>query len=228
MALPLLDEYSTFVLRWSAQSPATRYSTLSVLLVSLVGLLWSLARKYITTGLAASTKVGANSRAPACPPELLKNDLKNGVANVYTSQRELQVPFDIGEVRISKLLVHPIKVRQGVSPLPSLTERDAQSCRGTSATEWRYGPEGLEVCLLHPVLSRLLCQFTRGLGVSASCARCASTCMSHSAVDLCNEPLHLEEIDVVQMSLAWHIAPLWSHAGHIRHYKYEYANTAPE
>ncbi|KAI0779027.1 hypothetical protein BD413DRAFT_601634 [Trametes elegans] len=42
-------------------------------------------------------------------------------------ERELTVPFDVGDVRVSKILMHPIK-----------------SCRGTSLQEARYTPEGLE------------------------------------------------------------------------------------
>ncbi|KAI0714592.1 MOSC N-terminal beta barrel domain-containing protein [Earliella scabrosa] len=117
MALSFYD----IVHHWAAQSPATRYSTLSILLVSCLGVLWSWTRKY--SAATSNGKTGVNG----CPPELLKDDLKNGVANGYTIERELSVPFDIGDVRVSKILVHPIK-----------------SCRGTSASEWRYTPQGLE------------------------------------------------------------------------------------
>ncbi|EIW63739.1 uncharacterized protein TRAVEDRAFT_137982 [Trametes versicolor FP-101664 SS1] len=42
-------------------------------------------------------------------------------------ERELTVPFPVDDVRVAKILVHPIK-----------------SCRGTSLQEARYTPEGLE------------------------------------------------------------------------------------
>ncbi|KAH9854380.1 hypothetical protein C2E23DRAFT_818523 [Lenzites betulinus] len=108
---------------WLARSPAhpaslTWTSTASVLVLSLAGLLWTLSRKS-----AARTRA-----APACPPELLKDDFsKGGYANAYALEHELTVPFDVGDVRVSKILVHPIK-----------------SCRGTSLQEARYTPEGLE------------------------------------------------------------------------------------
>ena len=49
-------------------------------------------------------------------PELLKDDLSlrprsgNGVVNGLTFDREISVPFEVGDVRVSKILVHPIKV----------------------------------------------------------------------------------------------------------------------
>ncbi|KAI0829079.1 hypothetical protein BC628DRAFT_1362296 [Trametes gibbosa] len=95
-------------------------STASVLALSLAGLLWTLSRK--------STARTHHSAPAVCPPELLKNDLsKGGYANAYALEHELTVPFDVGDVRVSKILVHPIK-----------------SCRGTSLREARYTPEGLE------------------------------------------------------------------------------------
>ncbi|RPD64568.1 hypothetical protein L227DRAFT_560439 [Lentinus tigrinus ALCF2SS1-6] len=130
MVVPFFDQH------WHAQSSSTLSWSLAVLLVSLAGALWTWSR---TTSRA---KIGAAavSRAPACPPELLKDDLQGGVANAYTFEREITVPFDIGDTRVSKILVHPIK-----------------SCRGTSVTESRYSPEGLErTCALgrasHPTL----------------------------------------------------------------------------
>ncbi|KAI0076832.1 hypothetical protein K474DRAFT_1597320 [Panus rudis PR-1116 ss-1] len=48
----------------------------------------------------------------------------NGLSNGST---EFEVPGDIGEVRVSKLLIHPVK-----------------SCRGISVQEVKYTPEGLE------------------------------------------------------------------------------------
>ncbi|KAI0640288.1 MOSC N-terminal beta barrel domain-containing protein [Trametes polyzona] len=64
----------------------------------------------------------------ACPPELLKDNLAHGpLANSYALDREISVPFDVQDVRVSKILVHPIK-----------------SCRGTSVQEAKYTPEGLE------------------------------------------------------------------------------------
>ncbi|KAI0658302.1 MOSC N-terminal beta barrel domain-containing protein [Cubamyces menziesii] len=106
-------------------SDSTSFSwTASVLILSLVGLAWSLSRKSSTR---LRTGIGTNGIAPVCPPEQLKDDLKGGVANAYALERELTVPFDVGDVRVSKILMHPIK-----------------SCRGTSLQEARYTPEGLE------------------------------------------------------------------------------------
>ncbi|EMD31142.1 hypothetical protein CERSUDRAFT_120106 [Gelatoporia subvermispora B] len=66
------------------------------------------------------------------------SDTPNGDLNGVPSKRErdpsddiweheIEVPFDVGEVRVSRIFVHPIK-----------------SCRGTSVPEVRYTPEGLE------------------------------------------------------------------------------------
>ncbi|KAI0325427.1 hypothetical protein GY45DRAFT_1330328 [Cubamyces sp. BRFM 1775] len=111
---------------WHTHSsdPASLSWTISVLVLSLVGLLWSLSRKSSTR---ARTSLGPNGSAPVCPPDQLKDDLKGGVANAYAFERQLTVPFDVGDVRVSKILIHPIK-----------------SCRGTSLQEARYTPEGLE------------------------------------------------------------------------------------
>ncbi|KAI0673983.1 MOSC N-terminal beta barrel domain-containing protein [Trametes maxima] len=112
-------------------SPDTSLAwTVSVLVLSLAGLLWSLARR--SRGRAKPPQpgktVGANGNGAAvCPPEQLKDDLKGGVVNSYALERELTVPFELGDVRVAKILVHPIK-----------------SCRGTSLQEARYTPEGLE------------------------------------------------------------------------------------
>lgn len=58
----------------------------------------------------------------------------------------------MGDVRVSKILVHPIKVGGcgGTSEMRSLTLLCSQSCRGTSVPEVRYSPEGLEVYLSPP------------------------------------------------------------------------------
>ncbi|KAI0652725.1 MOSC N-terminal beta barrel domain-containing protein [Trametes meyenii] len=104
--------------------------TASVLVLSLAGLLWSLARRSSgrASPLQPTKTVGTNgSSAAACPPEQLKDDLKGGVVNSYALERELTVPFELGDVRVAKILMHPIK-----------------SCRGTSLQEARYTPEGLE------------------------------------------------------------------------------------
>ncbi|PIL31071.1 hypothetical protein GSI_05767 [Ganoderma sinense ZZ0214-1] len=122
---------------WSSQSPSTRTWTLSVALVALTGLVWSLARRSLRGKLGAIVVVG-NGKTPACPPELLKDDQDlsapkggsgsgAGVVNGFALDREMSVPFDVGDVRVSKILVHPIK-----------------SCRGTSVQASRYTPEGLE------------------------------------------------------------------------------------
>ncbi|KAJ8455924.1 hypothetical protein ONZ51_g12296 [Trametes cubensis] len=89
-------------------SDSTSFSwTASVLILSLVGLAWSLSRKSSTR---PRTSIGTNGIAPVCPPEQLKDDLKGGVANAYALERELTVPFDVGDVRVSKILMHPIKM----------------------------------------------------------------------------------------------------------------------
>ncbi|TFK80892.1 hypothetical protein K466DRAFT_503094 [Polyporus arcularius HHB13444] len=107
---------------WLDQPPSSLAWSAAALVVSLAGLLWTWFR---TT--SNDKKGGSSSGRPACPPELLKDDLKGAVANAYAFEREITVPFDIGDTRVSKILVHPIK-----------------SCRGTSVTESRYSPEGLE------------------------------------------------------------------------------------
>ncbi|OJT05616.1 hypothetical protein TRAPUB_3539 [Trametes pubescens] len=86
--------------------PLSWTSTASVLVLSLAGLLWTLSRKS-----AARTRVLANGTRAVCPPEQLKDDLPQGtVLNAYTLERELTVPFDVEDVRVAKILVHPIKV----------------------------------------------------------------------------------------------------------------------
>ncbi|KAI8980592.1 hypothetical protein BD414DRAFT_101261 [Trametes punicea] len=110
----------------STESSASLAWTASVLVLSLLWLLWSLIRK--STARARSKPVGVNGGSVvACPPEQLKDDLKNGIANAYMFERELTVPFNVGDVHVTKIFVHPIK-----------------SCRGTSVQEARYTPEGLE------------------------------------------------------------------------------------
>ncbi|KAM5538345.1 hypothetical protein V8D89_007947 [Ganoderma adspersum] len=121
--------FSSLDVIWS-QSPSARTWTLSVLLVALTGFLWSLVRRSFRTKLGA--EVIGNGKTPACLPELLKDDLStprsgNGVVNGFAFAREISVPFDVGDVRVSKILVHPIK-----------------SCRGTSVQASRYTLEGLE------------------------------------------------------------------------------------
>ena len=104
---------------WSAaQSPSTRTWTASVLLVAFTGFLWGLARR----SPRAKPKSGAvavgngTSPSPVCPPELLRDDdlakpkSANGVTNGFALDREISVPFEVGDVRVSKILVHPIKV----------------------------------------------------------------------------------------------------------------------
>lgn len=113
MVLSLLD----VIEHWSTQSPSTRTWAVSVLLVALTGFLWGFTRRSPRTKSpgAVAVTVG-NGRNPACPPELLKDDLSlrprsgNGVVNGLTFDREISVPFEVGDVRVSKILVHPIKV----------------------------------------------------------------------------------------------------------------------
>ena len=70
---------------------------------------WTVSRwPLVSNNAAKSSKSGG---APICPPELLKDNLGGAVTNAYTADVEMTVPFDIGEVKVSKLLVHPIKVR---------------------------------------------------------------------------------------------------------------------
>ncbi|KAI9067205.1 hypothetical protein FKP32DRAFT_1588842 [Trametes sanguinea] len=123
----LRDLWSSCCSSWHAlhdSSPASLTWTASVLFLSLAGLLWSLSRK-----AGPQRKFTGPGNGVACPPEQLKDDLRNPkeVANAYAFERELTVPFDVGDVRVSKILVHPIK-----------------SCRGSSLQEARYTPEGLE------------------------------------------------------------------------------------
>ncbi|OSD01165.1 hypothetical protein PYCCODRAFT_1413093 [Trametes coccinea BRFM310] len=132
MAVPLSLEslhgfWSSCCSSWHAlpdSSSASLTWTASVLLLSLAGLLWGLSRKSRPQRKLTGVRSGV-----VCPPEQLKDDLQNpkGVANAYAFERELAVPFDVRDVRVSKLLVHPIK-----------------SCRGSSLQEARYTPEGLE------------------------------------------------------------------------------------
>ena len=89
--------------------------TLSVLLVALTGLVWSLVRRSLRTKLGAEVIGNGKTPGHACPPELLKDDFStlksgNGVVNGFAFDREISVPFDVGDVRVSKILVHPIKV----------------------------------------------------------------------------------------------------------------------
>lgn len=58
----------------------------------------------------------------------------------------------MGDVRVSKILVHPIKVGGcgGASETTLLTLPCPQSCRGTSVPEVRYSSEGLEVRMSAP------------------------------------------------------------------------------
>ncbi|KAI0370101.1 hypothetical protein BV20DRAFT_944722 [Pilatotrama ljubarskyi] len=126
----LLDHWHALYARSGA--PASLTWTASVLALSLAGLLWTVCRKAgARAGAARNVKhipIGANGRAAAvCPPEQLKDDLNGGFANAYALEHESTVPFDVGDVRVSKILMHPIK-----------------SCRGTSLQEARYTPEGLE------------------------------------------------------------------------------------
>ena len=82
--------------------------TFPVLFISALALLWTLSLGHHE----------ASKNKPVCPPELLKDNLGNGgssvagITNAYVADREMTVPFDIGEVRVSTLLVHPIKVRR--------------------------------------------------------------------------------------------------------------------
>ena len=82
--------------------------TLPVLLLSALALLWTRSLGHYK----------ASKNKSVCPPELLKDNLGNGgssvagITNAYVADREMTVPFDIGEVRVSTLLVHPIKVRR--------------------------------------------------------------------------------------------------------------------
>ncbi|KAH9923163.1 armadillo-type protein [Epithele typhae] len=119
MALTLLDLSNLHTLA----SPQLIW-TLSLLLLSATGV-FTFARSSIWFSGAPN-----KASAPTRPVGLRKHNLgqpRPGVANAYTMERELTVPFPIGEVRVSSLLVHPIK-----------------SCRGTLVAEARYGPEGLE------------------------------------------------------------------------------------
>ena len=92
--------------------------TLLVLLVSASAALYSLSRRtFALKGDAAKSSIGA---APVCPPELLKDNLGgsrsgSAVVNAYAADVEMDVPFDIGEVRVSNILVHPIKVRKSIA-----------------------------------------------------------------------------------------------------------------
>ena len=116
MVFPSLD----VIQHWSTQPSSARTWTLSVLLVALTGLLWSLVRRSLRNKLGAPV-IGNGTRncktsQAVCPPELLKDDLStvprsgNGVVNGFALDREISVPFDVGDVRVSKILVHPIKV----------------------------------------------------------------------------------------------------------------------
>ena len=91
--------------------------TLLVLLVSASAALYLSRRTSALEGDAAKSNIGA---APVCPPELLKDNLGgsrsgSAVVNAYAADVEMDVPFDIGEVRVSNILVHPIKVRKSVA-----------------------------------------------------------------------------------------------------------------
>ncbi len=141
VAIPFFNRAAQY---WLDQPPSSLAWSLAALVVSLAGLLWTWFRTTLN-----DKKGGSPIGRPACPPELLKDDLKGGVANAYAFEREITVPFDIGDTRVSKILVHPIKVCEQtvvLSSVYSLTSCDVQSCRGTSVTESRYSPEGLEVC----------------------------------------------------------------------------------
>ena len=115
MVFPSLD----VIEHWSTQASSARTWTLSVLLVALTGLLWSLVRRSLRAKLGVAATIESGNGKPstkiACPPELLKDDLslhKNGhaVVNGFALDREMSVPFYVGDVRVSKILVHPIKV----------------------------------------------------------------------------------------------------------------------
>ena len=121
MVLSLLD----VIEHWSAQSPSTQTWTVSVLVVAFTGFLWGFARRS-PRGKSGAVAVG-NGRYPTsadCLPELLKDDLAkpksvNGIVNGLAFDREISVPFEVGDVRVSKILVHPIKVGSVYTTSPS-------------------------------------------------------------------------------------------------------------
>ena len=108
MVLSLLN----VIEHWSVQSPSTQTWTVSVLVVAFTGFLWGFARR---SPRVKSGTVAIGNGKVACPPELLKDDLArpkstNGVTNGLVFDREISFPFEVGDVRVSKILVHPIKV----------------------------------------------------------------------------------------------------------------------
>ena len=104
---------------------------------------WSLAALALALAFAfrllrRSPQDAPSGDAPACPPELLKDDLQVGeILNAYAEEVEMTVPFEIGDVRVSKLLVHPIKVR----PAPNGRHERGKADTFYRAVEGRRSPK---------------------------------------------------------------------------------------
>lgn len=84
--------------------------SLAALLFSILYLIWGLSR--------SRTKSAQTS---------VESLINAAIDAGHEDHDKIEVPFDIGEVRVSKILVHPIK-----------------SCRGTSMSEVCYRPDGIE------------------------------------------------------------------------------------
>ncbi|KAI0937464.1 hypothetical protein AcV5_005370 [Taiwanofungus camphoratus] len=81
---------------------------------------------YLIWGLSRTSRRRLSKRQTVAPDNLTERAYSN--ANGGGNKDEILVPFEMAEVRVSKILVHPIK-----------------SCRGTSVSEVHYTPQGLEV-----------------------------------------------------------------------------------
>ena len=99
---------------------------------------WSLAALALALAFAFRLLRRSPQDAPVCPPELLKDDLQVGeILNAYAEEVEMTVPFEIGDVRVSKLLVHPIKVR----PAPNGQHERGKADTFYRAVEGRRSPK---------------------------------------------------------------------------------------
>ncbi|KAI0931062.1 hypothetical protein AcW1_001444 [Taiwanofungus camphoratus] len=80
---------------------------------------------YLIWGLSRTSRRRPSKRQTFAPDNLTERVHRN--TNGGGNKDEISIPFEMAEVRVSKILVHPIK-----------------SCRGTSVSEVHYTPQGLE------------------------------------------------------------------------------------
>lgn len=111
MACFKMATYSGTTYLWSGHTQST-WLVLTPFVLSVLYLMWGILQKpalgTTDTGVAQPVNIDEDERlVPGSGPT--------------------EVPFEIGEVHVTKIYVHPIK-----------------SCRGTSVEEVRYDPEGLE------------------------------------------------------------------------------------